>query len=297
MQNFETALQKHGIPYQKGVSFSSLTTFRIGGETAYLLRPRSCSALTAAIRICRDHEIPFLILGRGSNVLARDERFSGAVISTLSVNDVSYDGQYVNADCGLLLSALSSFLLQKSLGGFENLSGIPGTVGGAALMNAGAYGTSFCDFIESVSVYHVDEDRESEYPFFVCGFGYRQSRFQNENTLITSVRLRFSPSRYDIIRARMEDIQRQRQEKQPLDYPSAGSAFRRPVGCSAAYLISQAGLTGARSGGASVSTKHTGFIINEGEATGADVRSLLSYIITTVEQKSGIRLEPEYIIL
>ncbi len=271
---------------------SQHTSFRIGG-TSVLAFPSSCEELTELYRFCRKEAIPTLLLGAGTNILAPDEGVEPLVISTRELNAVeALDDTCLQAQCGLSLTRLAVFARERSLTGLEFAHGIPGTVGGGVYMNAGAYGGELSQRVTSVtallpdgSLWQVSGEE--------LGFSYRSSVFQNKQALILSAVFRLEPGNREEIAARMAELAEKRRSSQPLEYPSAGSTFKRPVGGYAAALIDQAGLKGRYVGGAEVSQKHAGFVINRGGATAAEVKALMEEIKQEVYASSGILLEPE----
>lgn len=274
---------------------SRLTTFRIGGAVRYAIYPERVAVIPRLLRLIVESGIPFRIVGGGSNILACDEGFDGAWLLTRRCSSVTFHGAYAEADCGLMLHTLIERAAALGLGGLENLYGIPGTVGGAAVMNAGAYGVSFADAVTAVTVYDLWRGAIISLPFDRCAFGYRTSLFQNGRYVILRVALRFTSSREDLIRGAMQATVSRRAASQPLDLPSAGSVFRRPVGAFAARLIEEAGLSGYQIGNAAVSEKHCGFFVNLGGAAARDVRALVTHVQECVRQTSGVYLIPEII--
>lgn len=274
---------------------SRLTTFRIGGAVRYAIYPERVAVLPRLLELIAESGIPFRIVGGGSNILAADEGFDGAWILTRRCSSITFHGVYAEADCGLALHTLIEQAAALGLGGLENLYGIPGTVGGAAVMNAGAYGVSFADAVTTVTAYDLWRREILSLPFDRCAFGYRTSLFQNGRYVILQVTLRFTPLREDLIRSTMQTTVSRRAAAQPLDLPSAGSVFRRPVGAFAARLIEEAGLSGYRIGNVEVSKKHCGFFVNLGGAMARDVRALVAHVQELVRQTSGVYLIPEII--
>lgn len=272
---------------------SALTSFRIGGEIAYVLYPRTEEALCGAVKSLREAGMEYRIVGKGSNILARDEPFPGAWVVTRDCDELHFHGHRAEAGCGVPLNLLLDSCAERGLGGLENLRGIPGSVGGAVTMNAGAFGTQFSDILTAVRAYDIQTDRVVCLSYEECGFGYRQSVFQSGRYAVLRVALRCAVTRTDLVRSRMDRVATLRGASQPMNFPSAGSVFRRPAGNYAGKLISEAGLSGVSIGGAQVSEKHAGFIVNRGGATAADVRALIELIRKTVYEKSGILLEPE----
>ena len=256
------------------------------------------SKLSAILKECRDSDINYMILGNGSNVLASDDGFRGVVIRLDGdFRRISLvDDTTIYCGAGATLASLCKFALNCGLTGLEFAWGIPGSVGGAVFMNAGAYGGEMKDVVYSVS--HMDKEGNiGRTEKDALDFGYRTSVYRRNQCIITGVTLKMKSGAPDDIRAKMDDYLGRRTEKQPLEYPSAGSVFKRPEGAFAGALIEQCGLKGASHGGAQVSEKHAGFIINKGGATAHDVKSLIREVQTEVAEKTGYTLECELIIL
>lgn len=266
------------------------TSFKIGGPCDEFCRATSEEEVKALIEYARKKNIPYTIMGNGSNLLVSDKGIRGLVIMlSKGFDDVQVDGTKMVCQSGILLSKLSNIALKNNLTGIEFASGIPGTLGGAIYMNAGAYGGEMKDIVKKVVYLENGEIFETN----DLDFGYRHSIFTDSDKVILSAELELSFGKYDEIKAEMEELSRKRNEKQPLSQPSAGSAFKRPEGNFAGKLIEDAGLKGYRIGGAMVSEKHSGFIVNEGDATCCDVLELIEYIKRTVFEKFGVMLEPE----
>lgn len=274
-----------------GEPMSRHTTFKIGGPVRALLEPKCIGAFVWCVRELEGREIPYFILGNGSNLLVSDGGHREVALSTARLDTVRVSGDSIICGAGVMLSRLASTALNEGLTGLEFAHGIPGSLGGAVYMNAGAYGGEMRDVVESVTF--VDTDGQVRVvPKDECAFGYRASRFQ-KGGVILSATLRLRPGDPKEIRARMEELAETRREKQPLNYPSAGSTFKRPEGHYASRLIDEAGLKGLRVGGAQVSEKHAGFIVNLGNATFSDVYALMAMVVTKVYKDTGVKLEPE----
>lgn len=269
------------------------TTFRIGGEAELFLRPASPEQAAGAAAACRRFGVPLRVMGNGSNLLVPDEGVAGAVMAFgPAMCAISREGDDLIAQSGATLSQLCAFARREGLTGLEFAWGIPGSVGGAVYMNAGAYGGEMKDAVEAVRI--VDETGAQRVLAAVeAEFGYRASRFQREDWLIVEARFALRPGNPDAIAAAMDDVMARRAAKQPLDQPSAGSTFKRPAGGYAAALIDQCGLRGLRVGDAMVSEKHAGFVVNVGEATCADVLALCAEIRRRVLAQTGVELEME----
>lgn len=272
------------------------TTFKIGGAADYFVTPSSVDELQSVITFLKKSDIEYFIIGNGSNLLVSDDGFRGVIIQ---LND-TFDGcefiddTTVEVMAGMLMSRLGNRLAQKGIGGFEFATGIPGTIGGAVRMNAGAYGGEMKDIVVSAKV--LDSDCNlMEISADKLEFGYRTSSIVKNNYTVVSVVLKLEKDEPDKIKERIKELSVKRREKQPLEYPSAGSTFKRPEGNFAAKLIEDAGLKGASVGGALVSTKHAGFVVNKGGATAKDVCELTDRIKQEVMTKFGVKLELEVV--
>ena len=254
--------------------------------------------LLSLIALLQEKAVTPLLLGNGTNVVFPDALCSRFVIGTEELQELSLlsDGG-IFAAAGVPLSRLAAFAFEHSLTGLEFASGIPGSVGGGLLMNAGAYGGELKDAVGEVIVCLRGKSEPSRISNEDCAFGYRQSRFQTDGSVILGAVFYLQPGDKDTIAARMKELNQRRREKQPLDLPSAGSAFRRPAGAYAAALIEECGLKGITVGGAQVSQKHAGFIVNTGTATTADLRTLIELVRAAVREKKGISLQPEIILI
>lgn len=270
------------------------TTFRIGGPARFLLLPDSPEELCNCIKICRENKIPFFIIGNGSNLLVSDAGLDGAVIKTSGCRDFRFDGSKVYAQSGILLSKLANEALKRSLSGLEFAAGIPGSLGGAVCMNAGAYGECMQNVVREVE-FISESGRISVSTEH--GFSYRNSVYQKEPKIVISAVIELLPGNYEQIKSEMTQLASKRREKQPLNFPSAGSVFRRPEGFFAGKLIEDCGLKGYTIGGACVSEKHAGFIVNRDNASFSDVRKLIQHIKDSVYEKFGVALETEIKIL
>lgn len=266
------------------------TTFKIGGPCDEFCEVTSTEEILELIKYAKSKNIPYTVIGNGSNLLVSDKGIRGLVIKIAKGFDkVEVNGTKITAEAGILLSRLSNHALKGSLSGLEFASGIPGTLGGAIYMNAGAYDGEMKDVVKSVIYLKDGEILKTDSP----DFGYRKSMFSNTDLIILSVEIELKNGNYDEIKAKMEDFSKRRAEKQPLTQPSAGSTFKRPEGYFAGKLIQDAGLKGFKIGGAMVSEKHSGFVVNTGDATCSDVLELVEHIQKTVYDKFGVKLEPE----
>ena len=275
------------------VSLKELTSFKTGGTADLFVCPNNLMELLTVLNILKENSVPYFLLGAGSNLLICDKGIRGAVIKLGDGFDYAHaKNDYILAGASVSLAKLSAEAKNAELTGLEFASGIPGSLGGAIYMNAGAYGGEIKDVITEVS--YIDNDGTVKTVAGAdCGFGYRQSIFTQGDKIIVSAKLTLNKGSKEEIIATMRDLNARRKDKQPLEYPSAGSTFRRPEGHFAGALIEQAGLKGHRIGGAEVSKKHAGFIINVDNATAKDVLDLIDYVQKTVKENSGVDLEPE----
>lgn len=269
------------------------TTFKIGGPADYYVCPHSMEELQETVKICRSERMPFFILGNGSNLLVSDRGYRGTVIQIWkNLSDIEVRGHYITAQAGALLSKLASEALEEELTGMEFASGIPGTLGGAVVMNAGAYGREMKDVLREVEVLDTEGNirvlKKEE-----LELGYRTSIIKEKGYIVLSAVLELEKGDAAQIKAVMEELKESRVSKQPLNMPSAGSTFKRPEGYFAGKLIMDAGLRGFSIGGAQVSEKHCGFVVNKGEATAADVWDLIKEVQERVYEQFGVKLETE----
>lgn len=269
------------------------TTFRIGGPADLFVTPGSIQAVADSIRICKETQTPYAVIGNGSNLLVSDTGYRGVIIQIgRNLNQVSVNGEEIRAQAGAMLSVIAKTALSESLTGFEFASGIPGTLGGAVVMNAGAYGGEMKDVLTEVTVL-TREGEIRTVPAEKLEMGYRTSLAAKNGWIILEAVLKFQKGDAEAIRGRMEELKMQRVTKQPLDLPSAGSTFKRPEGYFAGKLIMDAGLRGFTVGGAQISEKHCGFVVNKGGATAEDVRNLICAVQKKVQEDAGVKLEPE----
>ena len=281
----------------KDEPMSRHTTFRCGGPATLFLRPGSEDELVRVVSLLKDNGQPYMLLGNGSNLLVSDKGYQGAVISLERLSELSLEGETsIRAQAGVLNSRIASFARENSLAGFEFAAGIPGTIGGAMIMNAGAYGGEMK--LITTSVRAITPDGEvKELSAEDCDFGYRTSVLKREGYVVLSALLQLQKGNEKEITDLMTELALKRKEKQPLEYPSAGSTFKRPEGYFAGKLIEDAGLKGFSVGDAAVSDKHCGFVINKGQATSADIYKLIREVQKKVFEDSGVTLEPEVILV
>lgn len=277
----------------KDEPMSAHTTFRIGGPADYFAMPSSAEEIRRIVSLCIEQEIPYYIIGNGSNLLVGDKGFRGVIIQIFkNMRDIRTEGETVTAQAGALLSKVAAAAYDAGLTGFEFASGIPGTLGGAVRMNAGAYGGEMSQVLKSADVL-TTEGEVLTIPVEEMKMGYRTSIVSRMDYVVLGAQLVLSRGSKEDIRAKMDELKEKRVSKQPLEFGSAGSTFKRPEGYFAGKLIEDAGLRGFRIGNAQVSEKHCGFVINRGGATAAEVAELMDHIIRRVEETSGVRLQPE----
>ena len=289
------------------------TTFRVGGPASYFVTPETEEEVAKVIEVCTQENVPYYIVGNGSNLLVSDQGYEGVIIQIYKqMNRVEITENEIHAQAGALLSMIANRAMEAELTGFEFAAGIPGTLGGACVMNAGAYGGEMKDVLESVTVLtgegkiielgrNVLETvtvltRDGDVKTLTkdeLELGYRTSVIAKKDYIVLSAVIRLENGKKEEIKAVMDDLKEKRITKQPLEYPSAGSTFKRPEGYFAGKLIQDAGLRGFQVGGAQVSEKHCGFVVNKDQATAADVMNLMNQVSDKVYEMSGVRLEPE----
>ena len=273
---------------------SKYTTFRIGGAADVFIDICNLESISMVIDVLKNNNIDYYIIGNGSNILVGDKGVRGAVIRIGNgLSNCEVNGNTIIAQSGIKLSRLASVALDNSLAGLEFASGIPGTLGGALFMNAGAYGGEMKDVVKTVTSFDIETGKVFTKDCSECNFGYRKSIFGDGKSLILGAEIELKPGNKDEIRNYMNELSKRRSDKQPVDKPSAGSTFKRPEGYFAGTLIQEAGLKGRKIGGAQVSEKHSGFIINAGNATAKDVLDLIKEVQNIVLQKYNVKLEPE----
>lgn len=292
----ENFLIENKIKYLKDESLKKHTTFKVGGKADFVVSPSNLSVLSKLIKYLNENGIKYYFLGNGSNVIFNDQGFKGVIIKSQGFNDCSFDGTKAYFGAGVSMTYAAKLCGEKGLSGIEFCYGIPGNIGGGIFMNAGAYGGEISQNI--VYVKYLDENGEPQTICKAdCNFGYRHSCFMGKKRFILGAEFELTPKPKDEIISFMEDIMKRRIEKQPLDKPSAGSSFKRPEGYFAAALIDECGLKGKSIGGASVSEKHAGFIVNNGDATCRDIVRLADLVSDTVYKEKGVRIEKEMIIV
>ena len=268
-------------------------TFRVGGSADFFVTPGTKEEVRDAVRVCKEEKMPYYIIGNGSNLLVSDKGYRGVIIQIYKeMNEVTVEGDIIKAQAGALLSGIAAKALAAELTGFEFASGIPGTIGGACVMNAGAYGGEMKDVLESVTVL-TGEGEILKISREDLELGYRTSVIARKGYVVLEATLKLEHGEGAKIKAYMDELKEKRVTKQPLEYPSAGSTFKRPEGHFAGKLIEDAGLRGFQVGGAQVSEKHCGFVINRDHATAADIMELMRQVQIRVKENSGVDLEPE----
>nr|WP_297883535.1 UDP-N-acetylmuramate dehydrogenase [uncultured Blautia sp.] len=272
---------------------SKHTTFRIGGPADVFAMPETYEQIGEILKLCKAEGLPFFVLGNGSNLLVSDKGYRGVIIQMdRNMQEIRLEGNTIRACAGALLSSIAVAARNASLTGFEFAGGIPGTLGGACVMNAGAYGGEMKDVLKEVMVMTRDGEILT-LPAEKLEMGYRTSVIKKMGYLVLEAVISLEKGDEEAIRDRMKELSDLRTQKQPLDLPSAGSTFKRPEGYFAGKLIMDSGLRGCRIGGAQVSEKHCGFVVNADGATAGDVRALMDHVIQVVKEKHGVTLEPE----
>ena len=274
------------------------TTFRVGGPADVLVNIADTREIATALRAAKNAGVQATIIGNGSNLLVRDGGIRGLVIRIAGdCADMRCEGDKIYAKAGVSMSACAQFALANGLSGLAEIAGIPGTLGGGVIMNAGAYGRELSQVVTRVEAVSIADGKIVVFEGPDLGFSYRHSAMMEAGVIVTDVVMQLTPDDPAVIRARMEELSRARRDKQPLNLPSAGSTFKRPTGMFAAKLIDDCGLRGLRVGDAQVSEKHAGFVVNLGKATASDILSLMDVVRSRVMETTGVMLEPEVRIL
>lgn len=296
--NLKNIATEFGCKFIENASMKEYTTFRTGGNCPLLISPNSITALREILKECNESDIPYTVLGNGSNVLVDDNGLKSIVIHIADdLNKITLlDETTIFCEAGIKLGTLCNFALENSLTGLEFAFGIPGSVGGAIFMNAGAYGGEMKDVI--TKAYHIDrEGNEGCLMGDNLSFGYRTSAYEKNDCIITGVEISLKKGNPAEIKEKMAELLGKRKDKQPLEYPSAGSTFKRPEEYFAGALIEECGLKGKQIGGAKISEKHAGFVINYDNATTNDILELMDFVTKTVKEEKGVLLTPEVRIL
>lgn len=295
MAELTAIMDEQNIEYRLDEPMKAHTTFKIGGNADIYIVVNTTEELKAVVEKLKANDIPYMMLGKGSNLLVSDEGIEGAVVELSGdFKEIEVDGEYITCGAGVTLSKLCTVALEHGLSGLEFAYGIPGSVGGAVYMNAGAYGGETKDVVEEVAFLNKNGEIAT-YTNDEAKFSYRHSIFKETGDIILFSKYKLTKDDPDSIKARMDDFMNRRRTKQPLEFPSAGSVFKRPEGAFAGTLIEQCGLKGKTVGGAQVSEKHAGFIINIGGATCSDVMDLVRLVQDTVKRETGYTLERELI--
>lgn len=280
------------VKYIANEPLSGHTTFRIGGPAKFIFMPKNTDEIKAVIDYCKENNEKYMVLGNGSNVLFSDKGYDGVIIQIYNeINDIEVNGNTIYAKAGALLSKIAAAARDNSLSGMEFAAGIPGTLGGAIVMNAGAYGGEMKDIVTCVDVLETTGEVK-RYTCQEMEFEYRHSIIDKDKIVLGAM-ISLEPGDKSVIISKMNELKEARVSKQPLEYPSAGSTFKRPEGYFAGKLIDDCGLRGYKVGGAMVSEKHCGFVINYDNATSEDVVTLMNNVSNMVYDKFGVRLEPE----
>lgn len=291
--DFYALCEKIECEYSTSAVLSDYTSFKIGGKADVMVFPDTSEKIKSVVSFANEQKLPVFVLGKGSNLLVSDSGISGIVINTCRFDKIELiDETTIVCQSGVSLMRLCRFALENSLTGLEFAFGIPGTAGGAAYMNAGAYGGEMKDVL--IKCGHLDAKGESgSFEGEALELGYRKSVYSDKDYIVTSLTLKLQKGDKEEIKAKMDDLMSRRKDKQPLEYPSAGSTFKRPEGYFAGALIERCGLKGFTVGGAQVSEKHAGFVINVGGATAKDVNELIAHCRKVVYENTGVTLEPE----
>lgn len=279
-------------------SMARYTTFRVGGEADVLVNIASPSEVAVALRAAKHADVPVTLIGNGSNLLVRDGGIRGLVIRIAGdCAAIRREDDCIIAQAGASMSSIAQFALSEGLSGLAEIAGIPGSIGGGVIMNAGAYGGELSQVVTRVDAVSVSDGKPVSFEGPDLGFSYRHSALTDANVIVTEITMQLTPGDPQAIRARMNELAQARRDKQPLNFPSAGSTFKRPQGLFAAKLIDDCGLRGLRIGDAQVSEKHAGFVVNLGNATASDILALMEEIKRRVYDANGVMLEPEIRIL
>ncbi len=289
----DSFLSRSACRAECGYPLFRCSTFRIGGPADYAVWPDDAQTLCDLLTLLEENAIRYLVIGNGSDFLFDDRGFRGVIVVTSHMREVSVDGTVLTADCGASLLSVTRAARDAGLSGLEFAYGIPGSCGGAVFMNAGAYGGEISDVLCEAVAWDRDRRQIVTLSREMCAFGYRQSAFQAGGLILLRVRFSLTPAARDAVGEKMEELMRRRVEKQPLEFPSAGSVFKRACGHYTGQMIEEAGLKGKRIGGAAVSEKHAGFIVNMGGATSSDVLALIALIREEIMERFGVALECE----
>ncbi len=296
LEAFLKFCKENQIEYRENEPMCLHTSFKTGGAADVFINIGSAEQLSLVLKEIKNENIPYFVIGKGSNLLVSDKGIAGVVLSLSGLDEITVDDEYITAGAGASLAAVCVAAQKNSLQGMEALYGIPASIGGALYMNAGAYGGEMSQVVES-AVFVSENGEIGEIKASNMALGYRTSIFKKQSNIITNVTFKLKKGNADDIKAAMDDYMSRRKAKQPLEYPSAGSTFKRPEGYFAGALIEQNGLKGKTVGGAMVSEKHAGFLINFDNAKSDDIKELMKIVSDTVFEANGVRLEPEVIFI
>ena len=296
LEAFLKFCKENQIEYRENEPMCLHTSFKTGGTADVFINIGSAEQLSLVLKEIKNENIPYFVIGKGSNLLVSDNGIEGVVLSLSGLDEITVDGEYITAGAGASLAAVCVAAQKNSLQGMEALYGIPASIGGALYMNAGAYGGEMSQVVES-AVFVAENGEIGEIKASNMALGYRTSIFKKQSNIITNVTFKLKKGNADDIKTAMDDYMSRRKAKQPLEYPSAGSTFKRPEGYFAGALIEQNGLKGKTVGGAMVSEKHAGFLINFDNAKSDDIKELMKIVSDTVFEANGVRLEPEVIFI
>ncbi len=292
MDLFIDFCNRNNIRFVENARLSDYLSFKVGGPCKAMVFPDTADKIIACIRYLRSEKLKYYIIGNGTNLLAYDEGYDGIIINTSDYSELAVDGEYITCSSGVSMMKICRLALENSLSGLEFAYGIPGTAGGAVYMNAGAYGGEIKDVLESCT--YADENGNIiEADTDKLSLGYRESIFSTGEYFILSLKLKLTKGDKASIKGKMDELLQKRKDKQPLEYPSAGSTFKRPLGYYAGALIEECSLKGYTVGGACVSKKHAGFVINKGGASCSDILAVIDHCRKTVYEQKGVTLETE----
>lgn len=287
-------LKENNISFEENVDGKKLCSFRVGGNVTVMAKPKNAEQIVALFEFLRENSIKNILLGRGSNVVISDEGYSGVVVLLSEINEIKIEDKKITVGAGVSMLSLATAAQKAGLTGLEFAHGIPGSVGGGVYMNAGAYGGEICQVMTSCTCFDKSSGKVISLKNSECNFAYRHSVFmENKDLIVLSAAFELNGGNAEEIRAKMDELRGKRIASQPLEYPSAGSTFKRPEGHFAGKLIEDAGLKGYTVGGVQVSEKHAGFVINRGGATATDIKDLVKHIQKIVKEKFDISLECE----
>lgn len=294
MKYIQQLKSKYGEIVKADVDTKNLVTFRAGGVAQCVITPSHTYEIIDIIHVLKENSIKFMVIGNGSNILIKDEGYDGCIIKIANkIGDITIDDNIITAQSGCMIAKLSRVAKDNELANAEFMCGIPGTLGGALYMNAGAYGGEMKDIVKEVTAYHINSDEVIKLTNEQCLFGYRESVFGNDKYIILECVIKLEKGDKQLIQNQIDENMYNRNSKQPVELPSAGSTFKRPPNAFAGKLIMDAGLSGFRIGDAVVSPKHCGFVVNVGDATATDIINVINHVQEVVYDKFGVKLETE----